>query len=289
VRERALIHVAGPKGAGKTTFIEVILGATDGPILAARCMRDDLLPRSREASNKTHPELRRYLNAGASRAALFAFPQGEVGSDAFFMTHLMEDYSGATILEGDSPLGFANLTVFVTPPLPAGMTLLVRRRRDRAKEERDKADALEQLLREPDGVAKFLGQMVSAPLATLVRERPELLEKTRADLLAGIEQARCAPPPEPTEHWALAGGYEGIEGAQLVVVNVRSFAECERGEALAHEVARLRKDPAVFDDVLGFRGHKTPITVVVANLLNPKDPGRRKAVARIRRALRSRS
>ena len=37
--ERALIHVAGPQGAGKTTFIEAVLEA-GGLILAVRCVRD---------------------------------------------------------------------------------------------------------------------------------------------------------------------------------------------------------------------------------------------------------
>lgn len=81
---RALIHVAGPKGAGKTCFVETILAEIGGIILAARCARDDSLRRSREGSPMTHPELRRYRRAGASGAALFVFPQSEIGSDAFF-------------------------------------------------------------------------------------------------------------------------------------------------------------------------------------------------------------
>ncbi|MCX7031840.1 MAG: hypothetical protein NTU62_17200 [Spirochaetes bacterium] len=282
--ERALIHVAGPQGAGKTAFIEAVLEA-GGLIFAARCVRDDSLRRSREDTPTSHPELRRYRAAGACGAALFTFPQKEAGSDAFFVTHLMEDYSQATILEGDDPLEFADLAVFVAPPLPAGKTLLVRGRRDRAKEARDRTDALEGLLHEPHGVTRFLGQAIGAPLAAFARERPELLEEIRADLLAGIVQARRTPPPEPTEHWAIAEGYEGIERAQLVVVNVRGADEHERGEALAREVGRLRKDAAVFHDIVRFRGHKTPITVAVADLLDRKDAGRKKAVARVRRVL----
>jgi hypothetical protein len=289
VRARALLHVAGPQGAGKTTFVEAILGnAGGGPILAARCVRDGSLRRSREAAPSSHPELRRYRAAGASGATLFTFPQSEAGSDAFFTTRLMEDFSEATILEGDNPLAFVDLAAFVAPPVPADGTLLVRRSRDRAKQGRNQAAALERMLREPDGVANLLGQLVGAPVAAAARERPELLHRTRATLLARLAQARGAPPAKPTEHWALAAGYEGIERAQLVVVNVRSAAERERGEALAQEVARLRKDRAVFDDVLGFRGNKTPITVVVANLLEPRDPGRKKALVRVRRALLSR-
>lgn len=288
MRERALIHIAGPEGAGKTTFAEAILAGTNGWLLAARCRRDDSLRRSRETNPKSHPELRRYREAGSTGTALFEFPQSEVDSDAFFETDLMGNYSQAVLLEGDSPLGFADLAVFVAPPLPAGRTLLARRRRDRAKEERDTSDALEKLLRGPAGVADFLEQMVGAPLAEFARRRPAFLEKTRAGLLAGIAQARRAPPPKPTEHWTLAEGYEGIERAQLVVVNVRSDVERERGDSLAQEVGRIRRDAAVLEDVLGIRGNKTPITTVVADLLDSKDPGRKKAIARVRRGLRPR-
>jgi hypothetical protein len=289
VRERALIHVAGPKGAGKTTFVEQILGGFGDWILAARCVRDDSLRRARETAPKSHPELRRYREAGASGAALFTFPEGDVGSDAFFTTHLMEDYSKAVVLEGESPLDFVDLAVFVAPPTLASESLLVRRKRDRAKEERAKADAMERLLREPDGVAQLLGQMVGTPLAEFARKSPKLVADTRASLLAAIAQARRAPPPNPTEHWAIAGGYEGIERAQLVVINARDDRERERGDHLATEVHRLRKDAAVFDDILRYRGSKIPITVVVANLADRNDAGTKKALARVRRATRGRT
>jgi hypothetical protein len=286
VRQRALIRVGGPAGAGKTTFVEAVLQASGGFILAARCLRDDTLSRAQESSPKKHPELRRYRDAGASGAALFAFPASD-GHEAFFETDFMTDYSQAVVIEGDNLLQFVDLDVFVARPLPQGKTLLVRRKRNRAREERAKAEALARLLREPEGVATFLGQMAGAPLAAFARQHPELLEKTRADMLTGLALARRAPPPAPTEHWAIGAGYEGIERAQLVVVNVRNPRERERGEALAAEIARLRKDAAVFDDVLGARGSKIPITAVVASLLDEKDAGRKKALARVRRALQA--
>ena len=275
MRERTLVHVAGPKGAGKTTFIEATLGALGWFALAARCVRDDSLRRSRETSPKAHPELRRFREAGATGAALFAFPESAIGSDAFFVTHLMEDYSEAAVLEGDNPIGFVDLAVFVAPAPAAGETIFVRRKRDRAKEERVKADARAWLLGEPDGVAELLRQT-------------RLLEEARANLLAGVARGRRAPAPSPTECWAVAGGYEGIEHAQLVVVNIRSEAERQRGEQLVADVGRLRKDAGLFDDILGFRGSKIPVTAVVANLADPLDAGTKKAVARMRRALRTR-
>jgi hypothetical protein len=136
VRDRALIHVGGPGGAGKTTFVEAIIADLGAFALAARCIRDDSLLESRETAPRAHPELRRYREAGATGAALFAFPERDIGSDALFMTQLMEDYSQVTVLEGDNPLGFVDLAIFVAPAPRPGQTLFVRRKRDRAEEER---------------------------------------------------------------------------------------------------------------------------------------------------------
>ena len=211
---------------------------------------------------------RRYRDAGASGAALFVFPGSDIGSDAFFMTELMADYSHGVVLEGDNPLGFVDLAVFVAPPPAAGERLFVRRTRDRAREQRVAFDAIERLICEPDGVAKFLGQIVGGPM---------------------MEFARKSPKPKPTQHWAISDRYAGIEHAQLIVVNVRHDSDRGSGEQLVADLVRLRKDEELFNDILGLRGSRTPITAVVANLARPADPGRRKALARVRRVFRSKT
>ena len=71
--------------------------------------------------------------------------------------------------------------------------------------------------------------------------------------------------------------------------NVRRATEREAAERLVADVVRLREDGALFKDIIGLRGSRTPITAVVANLADPDDPGRKKALARVRRALRSSS
>jgi hypothetical protein len=289
VRERALILIGGPEGAGKTTFIETVLAATGGFVLAARCVRDETLEGARESAPKADPELRRYLEAGASGAARFAFPGSDAGTDAFFMTHLMEDYSEAVLLEGDNPLGFVDLSVFIAPEPRPRESLFVRRKRERAREERAKADDMERMLRTPDGVAELLGQMLGAPIVELARRNPRLLEDTRGKLLAGIAASRKALPPKATEHWAIGERFAGIEHAQLVVVNVRGERERKNGEEIVANLARLRKDETLFNDILGFRGSKIPVTAVVANLTDARDAGRKKAIARVRRALQARS
>lgn len=280
--ERAYIHVAGSAGAGKTAFVEAVLRGLDADILAARCVRDDALREARESAPKGDAELWRFRAAGASGVARYAFPGADIGSDAFFMTDLMADYSQAVLIEGDSPVEFATLRVFVARP--AGH-LFVRRKRDRAKEERAKARAWERLLRTPEGPAQLLGAMINREAIDLLAARnPHMLEETRQTFLRGLAQIRKAPPPPPAVHWTVAPRYAGIEQAQLVVFNVQRERERARGMRLAAELARLRTDDELFTDVLGVRGSRVPITIVVADLADAKDPGTRKAVARVRRA-----
>ena len=169
--------------------------------------------------------MRRYRAAGATEAGRFTFPSDRDAADDFFSSRLMTAASDIVVIEGDSPLRGADLRVFVAPPPAAGQTLLVRERRDRAAQLRAQADAMRWLLAEPDGAARLLEQLVGDPVVTFARDQPELLEQVRLSLLAGIDRARAAPPPTPTEHWAVAAGYAGIEHAQLVVlmrVRIRS-------------------------------------------------------------------
>jgi hypothetical protein len=70
-------------------------------------------------------------------------------------------------------------------------------------------------------------------------------------------------------------------------VNLRDPAERSAAEQLLVDLARLRKDDALFNDIVGLRGNRLPITAVVANLADPRDAGRKKAVARVRRTIRS--
>lgn len=286
VISRVIIHVDGPAGAGKTTFVERLLGALDGWVLAVRCRRSESLRQARESSSARDPEVRRYRAAGASDAGRFTFPAAQDSADDFFTSRLLTDVSDVVVIEGDSPLGDADLRVFVAPPPAAGQTLLVRQRRDHAAQLRARTAAMERLLGEPDGAARLLEQLVGGPVVALARERPELLEQARVGLLAGIGKTRTAPPLAPTEHWAVAVGYAGIEYAQLVVVNACQDAERRRAHGLLEDVRRLRADQAVFDDVLGWRGSWVPITAVVADLADARHAGTRKAVARVKRSVR---
>jgi hypothetical protein len=286
VIERALIHVAGPASSGKTAFIEAMLTGNDALVIAARCVRDDTLPQFRETTPGSHPELRRYHEAGAIAAALLTFPEDTDLSDSFFTTDLMMNYAQAVVLEGDSPLRFVDLHVFVAPPPAEGHQLFVRRTQKRGRSARDSTAALEQLLRQPDGIVDVLGVIGGARLAELGHEHPELLEKMRTRL-SGAAQARSAPQSE--ERWAIADNYAGIEHAQLVVVNAHHDGQQQAAEQLVADIVRLRKDNDLRADILGPRGSRIPITALAANMADPDDPARKKALARVRRAIRSAS
>jgi len=286
VIERAVIHVGGPAGSGKTTFIEAMLTGSDALVIAARCVRDDTQRQFLETTPRSHPELRRYHEAGAIAAALLTFPGDADLSDSFFSTDLMMDYSQAVVLEGDNPLRFVDLQVFVALPPAEGHQLFVHRTRERVRDKRDSTAALEQLLRQPDGMVEALDAIGGARLAELGREHPELFEQMRTRV-GDDAQARRAPKPE--KRWAIAETYTGIEHAQLVVVNTRDDSQRQAAEQLVADIVRLRKDNDLLADILGPRASRIPITAVAVDLADPDDRARKKALARVLRAIRSAS
>jgi hypothetical protein len=222
VRQRALIHVGGPAGAGKTTLVEALLDRADHMVITTRCTRDDTLPAPREDRTGSDPELRRYAGAGAAATARYAFPATRDAHDAFFRTGFMQDYSEAVVIEGDSPLEFADVSVFVTPAT-AGR-LLVRRKSDQPH----KVDALEAILSAPGGLEAMLGRLVGPQVGEFARRQPELVEQERRKALAELTKLRSKPVPQRRMRWALADPYQGVERAQLVVVNIRDDAERSR-------------------------------------------------------------
>jgi hypothetical protein len=283
---RALIHVVGPASSGKTVFIEAMLPRSGALVMAARCVRDDSVRQLRETTPAGHPELRRYQEAGAIAAALLTFPGDADLAEDFFSTDLMMDYSQAVVLEGDSPLRFVDLRVFVAPAPAEGEKLFVRRTNARVPPTRDSTAVLERLLRQPDGMADVLRVAGGSSLAELARQHPEILEEMRTSLL-GVAQTRSAP--RPRKGWAIADPYQGIEHSQLVVVNIHHDRQRQAAEQLIADIVRLRKDRDLLADILGPRASRIPITAVAANLADPDDPGRKKALTRVRRAIRSAS
>lgn len=141
------------------------------------------------------------------------------------------------------------------------------------------------MLREPDGVERFLEQTIGGEVVDLRAAIPGPTRRGTSCRARWHRPGTYRSAAEPDRHWAIAQGYERIEHAQLVVVNVCDDGQRDRAAALLADLARLRKDRQVFDDVLGWRGTRAPITAVAADLSDERDPGTRKAVARVRRAV----
>lgn len=268
-------------------FVERLLDAEVAFAICVRAERDAKLRKERESAPKTHAELRRYREAGASDAALYRFP--EPSAEAFFTTDFMQDYSEAVFIEGDCPIDYVDVSVFVAPCPQNGRSLLRRVLRDHTRAHQTSIEQFAQALESPEAMAQLLGTVLAQPLVARALEQPRILDDVRRSMKSGLSAIRRAPPPAPTEHWTLDAGYAGIEHAQLVVVNVRSDADRHAAAALLEDVARLRVDEGVFRDVVGLRGNKVPVTAIIADLSNPKDAGLKKAVARVKRATKRRS
>jgi hypothetical protein len=282
MRLRSIVHVVGPSDVGKTTFIEALLHAEAA---FATCVRGEHSPNlrgSRESASRRQPEVRRYLEAGAAAAAHYRF--GEPDEDSFFVSDVMQDYSEAVLIEGDCPLEHHDLSVFVAPPLATGRDLLRRVKRDHRAEHEAQLAALERAGSSPEACIEWMSLQMGPSLGASLARFPTVLEDMCGQMQALRPEARKTRPPAATVHWTLAEGYEGLEHAQLIVVNLRNPNQRDGAEAVIAGVTRLRKDPAVFDEVLGYRGSRTPVTAVVANLADTRDAGLKKAIARVKRS-----
>lgn len=282
---RAFILVSGPAGAGKTTLIEHLLRYEQRPLIAARCIRDETLREPKETASRDRSELRRYRKAGAAGVVEYRFPSSHADLDAFYTTRFMEEYSEGVVLEGDQPVEFVDLKVFVTSVHPESPSLFRRETRDRARERLESLERFEKLLGSPEGTKALVTQYLSKSLAEHMCG-PSRLDETRASIYPILERERVAPAPEPTKHWVIDPAYAGIEHAQAVVVNIRSDKERRSAQRLVEALARLRQDKAIFQDILGWRGHRIPITAVIADLVDSRDSSLKKMLARTGRALK---
>lgn len=317
---RAIIRVDGPAGGGKTAFVEALLSGLDASVGVARGVRDAAVEELVETAPPDDPDLERYRRAGADGVARIRIPRGdveagdpspgglpnlghssiglggrglpgdqlpgsEVWADDFYFTDLMQEPTDAVVIEGDSPLEGADLRVFVAPAPPRGSRLFVRRTRDRAAGERRRLGNLRKAVRSRQGLLELLERELGPDLARLAERDPSYFETARTVIDGLADEAARRPPPEPERYWAVNRRYAGIERGQLVVITVRDLEERSRADGLVAQLRRLRREDALFEDILGPMGKRTPITAVACDLRDPGDPGTRKAVARVRRAL----
>ncbi|MCZ7556169.1 MAG: hypothetical protein M5R41_07200 [Bacteroidia bacterium] len=285
---RAYLRITGQSGAGKTKLMEATLEALRTEmVLCVYAQSDKKLKEPKESSPRNDPHLKRYLDAGAMHAVRYHFAgAARDGIDTLYESEVMTHYSGAVLIEGDSPLSCYDLTTYVARPLPGNDPLIVAGLRDnRAEHERQLAEA-EALANDPRRIIDILGADFSGRLNSFIGRNSGFFDSVREELQNKVRELRALPVPEPTPCWTLAASHNGIQDAGLIVVNIHDEAERERAEALVRDVHRLRTDKQVFDDILGWQYHRTPVTAVVANLADPNDTGRKKALARIKRAVK---
>jgi hypothetical protein len=281
---RPIIHVAGPSGAGKTQFILAMLRSKIGIANCARGERDTQLAKIEESKSMAHTELLAYRSAGAGAVAQYRFP--ELNTEAFYTSSLMEHYSELVFIEGDSPIQCNDLTVFVVAAPASGKPLL-RRAVEKPPQARRTAEPrnLDRGREAPDVLFNLLCGEGDERMKCENPGGSRLLDALRR-LAAESRKSARIPERSVTEHWCLEDGFEGIQHAQLIIVNVRGNADRDEANRFIGEIPHLRKDPDVFRDVVGPYGNKLPVTAVVADLSNLADLGTRKAVARVKRTVR---
>lgn len=285
--QRAYIHITGQPGAGKTSLIEALFQALPyDDLICVHVVSDPSLRQPWESAPGSNPHIKRYRNAGATSAALYHIPQRGLNIvDDFFASEIMSRYSGAVIAEGDSPFGFCHLSVYVARVLPEGESLLVAGKSDeKARRKREIAEA-ERLAEHPELLLDMLSVGNDDLVTALIKQNPDILRRAGEKLHENIDALRSQPLPKAAKTWRIAESLRGIEDAGMVVINILDASERDRAEEMVRDMLRLRSDREIFDAVLGPRHQRTPITVVVVNLADPKDAGRKKAIARLQRAM----
>ncbi len=285
--ERAFVRVAGPAGTGKTTLIERLLEARSAwPLMVARVEANAGGIEPVESNRADDAEIRRYVKAGASGVTRYRFHPEHAPGDALWSTDFMEDYPQGIIFEGDWPLDYRpDLTVYVARPLPEGSAVLERVADDRkAKRAAAKLQQLERALEDPKYFVEFVGPM----LGMLPRERARsAMEEMLPDMQDLLDKMKKKGLPPPEERWAVASELAGIEHAQVVAINVRTEGERRRAETMVPELRRIRNDKEVYDNLLGWRGKRLPITIRIADLAAPGDKGLKDILKRIGRAFKT--
>lgn len=277
-KDRVHFWVDGPARAGETTLVRHLLESNRARILMVARFRETNAVRAPLEDLQGNAETEAYAAAGATNTLLYRFPprKRDRAGRAFWDTVFIEDFSEGIVFEGklhpDLP---PDLVVYVTRPLAPGESLLAQG--DRVVARFSLGDYLEVLAQ---------AQAPEGPAAEEVTTGPEGEDEIEIPDEVGRKLARYAREGIPITQrgWLLKDGHSGIAEAGVVVVNIRHEDERPEAERLVREIRRIREDPAITKDLLGWRGSRRQISLFIANLADRKDRGLQKALARIKRA-----
>ena len=219
----------------------------------------------------------------AGRAVRLTFD--EACGDAFYATEFMSDDSPAILIEGDMPAEFADLEVFVAPPPTDGGPLI--RSRKKAGSKPLAAAAPKRTSRNPVVQALLLQQEAERSLLETLLSAPRAVKVLHRDVLSFLKAAISGGERGDAEGDDIAPGFEPLETAGLCVVTYRDAAGREAAERYTEEIRALRTNTEALRRIFGPLARQRPATIVAANLRDPRDPGTKRAVARVRRAVRA--
>jgi len=281
------IWFEGPEGSGKTTLIQRMLESNRSKRLSTARLRIQDGVEEPTLMAEGSEETRRCLDSGAEDALLMFYPEGQ-RYDASVRCWEERFYYAAPdgiLFEGGYSRGLrSELRFFVASPWMAAEPFLARRRVEvghlalqdylniafghvpGGKEESRPPDHL-------DEEAEVIGE-----------EEWEVPDETAAKLSQWADEG----VPIHNERWSVPDGHTDLFLCDAVVINVHGARESEAAERMAADIRRVRKDEALAREVLESHSPVSRPSLFIADLSDPKHPGTRQAVARIKRAFRQR-
>jgi hypothetical protein len=287
MRDRRHIFFQGPEGSGKTTLIKRLVESSREALWLVCRVRPSPKPKWDGRWDLTD-ENNVFDDTGVTEFGVYYEPPEPRDTvDFFWESDFILNYSDAIAYEGsDLRAVAADLYVHVMRPLHEGEGLF-----SFGETEVDEIDAREclEILGLPlPKDARLLRDEKRREIddeeddEAVTEERVEIPD-TWAKLI--LKAVRNEPIRVKKRLWRLHPSHDRIARCGLVVINIHDEFERPAAERTRRMAEELRSRHEVRNDILGLGGERRRITIVVANLFNPRNPELRKALARIKRVL----
>lgn len=294
MRNRKYICVQGPEGTGKTTLIQRLMNSTRRALWLVCRTRPAPSPELAGKWIYGTKESREIAEAGAVESCVYYLPGESQGiHDLFWDSEFIQSYSDAIAFEGCDPPGVeSDLYVHVMRPLMD-------------EEELTSLEEVEVCQIDSRDYLRMAGISLPEDARVLSEEENEQqLEEENEDLAGSDEDIseeiieipdelaelilralERKPMPIKKKVWKPRPGHEEIARCGLVIINIHDEPERPAAERTRRQIEALRTRPELRADILGHRYDRLRVTIVIANLCDPRDPELRKALARIKRVV----